>query len=79
MVKCSFCDLEIPHGSGRIYVKKDGTAFYFCSNKCNKNLLKLGRSPARTRWTAKAVALKAQGKKHAEGGEESKGKKRGKK
>jgi large subunit ribosomal protein L24e len=34
-----------------MYIKKDGTFFYFCSGKCQKNSLKLKRVPRRTRWT----------------------------
>ena len=31
---CSFCGNEIEPGTGKLYVKKDGTVFYFCKNKC---------------------------------------------
>jgi len=51
MVKCTFCQTSIPAGTGKMYVKKDGNIFYFCSNKCEKNLLKLGRNPRTTEWT----------------------------
>ena len=34
-----------------MYVKTDGKIFYFCSNKCEKNLIKLGRKPIATRWS----------------------------
>lgn len=34
-----------------IYVSKSGKAFYFCSSKCEKNMLKLGRSVRKVRWT----------------------------
>ena len=52
---CSFCGEEIEPGTGKIYVKKDGTVFYFCSNKCQKNMIKLKRVPRRVRWTKKYV------------------------
>jgi ribosomal protein L24E len=42
-----------------MFVKKDGTVFYFCQNKCQKNLLKLGRVPHRTRWTTRYGEMKA--------------------
>lgn len=48
---CSFCGIEVPKGKGKIYVKKDGSMFNFCSSKCEKNFLKLGRSVWSTRWT----------------------------
>jgi large subunit ribosomal protein L24e len=48
---CTFCHNEIEPGTGSMHVKKDGTVFYFCSNKCKKNLLKLKRIPRRVRWT----------------------------
>ncbi|MFH0954962.1 MAG: 50S ribosomal protein L24e [Candidatus Micrarchaeota archaeon] len=51
MAKCSFCGTDIHRGTGKMYVKKDGVVFYFCSLKCEKNLLKLGRQPQKTKWT----------------------------
>ncbi len=51
MVKCSFCNNDIERGTGLMYVKNDGKIFHFCSSKCEKNLLKLGRKPRTTRWT----------------------------
>ena len=51
MTDCTFCGEVIKKGTGKIYVKKDGKVFNFCSNKCEKNLLKLRRKPITTRWT----------------------------
>ena len=51
MANCSFCGEAIPKGTGKIYVKKDGKVLNFCSMKCEKNMLKLGRKPRNTRWT----------------------------
>jgi len=48
---CTFCGVEIEPGTGRMYVKKDGVVFNFCSSKCFKNLIELGRVPRRTTWT----------------------------
>ncbi|WNY26047.1 50S ribosomal protein L24e [Methanolapillus millepedarum] len=53
--KCSFCGKMIELGTGRLYVKKDGTAFYLCSSKCQSNL-DLGRLPRKTIWTEKGRA-----------------------
>jgi len=34
-------------GTGKLYARKDGTVFYFCSSKCQGNL-NLGRLPERS-------------------------------
>ncbi|MBN1502974.1 50S ribosomal protein L24e [Candidatus Woesearchaeota archaeon] len=51
MARCSFCGEQIEPGTGKMFVKKDAKIFYFCSRKCEKNLLKLKRKPRTTRWT----------------------------
>jgi len=48
---CSFCGKNVEPGTGKLYVKRDGTPFYFCRSKCSRNMLNLGRSPRRVRWT----------------------------
>ena len=48
---CSFCGNDIEPGTGKMFIKKDGTIFLFCSSKCQANLLKLGRIPRWTPWT----------------------------
>jgi len=50
---CSFCNATIAPGTGKIYAKKDGTVYYFCSSKCEKNMIKLGRVPRRVEWAKK--------------------------
>ena len=57
--KCSFCGDAIESGTGKLYAKKDGTIFYFCSSKCQANS-DLGRIPRRVRWTE--AGRKARGK-----------------
>ena len=52
---CSFCGDEIEPGTGKMFVKKDGAIFYFCSSKCERNQLKLGRVPRRVKWTKRYV------------------------
>lgn len=61
MVKCSFCGKTIQPGTGITYVKTNGTILHFCSSKCFKNALELGRKPIRVKWTAKhrQLALRA--------------------
>jgi large subunit ribosomal protein L24e len=58
MVSCSFCSEEITKGTGMMYAKKDGTLFYFCSSKCRKNLLGLGREGRLHKWTDSARKYK---------------------
>ncbi|HVO77256.1 MAG TPA: 50S ribosomal protein L24e, partial [Methanomassiliicoccales archaeon] len=48
---CSFCGKEIEPGTGKMFIKKDGTVFLFCSNKCSKNMIDMERIPRRTTWT----------------------------
>ena len=48
---CSFCGNEIEPGTGKMFIRKDGTVFLFCSHKCQSNMLRLGRVPRRTPWT----------------------------
>jgi large subunit ribosomal protein L24e len=61
---CSFCGHGIPRGTETIFVTKRGKALYFCSSKCEKNMLKLGRKPRETKWTdeyreEKAIRIKS--------------------
>ena len=56
---CTFCGEKIEPGTGKMYVKKDGTIIYFCSSKCQNNF-RLGRVPRRVEWTA--AGRKALGK-----------------
>ena len=58
MVDCSFCGNALAAGTGKLYVKKDGTSFYFCTGKCEKNLIKLKRKPRRVRWTQEFQQIK---------------------
>jgi large subunit ribosomal protein L24e len=46
-------------GTGKMFVRKDGQIFFFCSTKCQKNY-KLGRISRRVPWTA--AGRKAMGK-----------------
>lgn len=53
MPACSFCGIDLAKGTGRLYAKKDGTVFYFCSSKCMKNQLKLKRVGKKIKWAKK--------------------------
>ncbi|MDY6931468.1 MAG: 50S ribosomal protein L24e [Halobacteriota archaeon] len=50
--KCSFCGTVMELGTGKMYVKKDGSILYFCSSKCEKNNA-LGRVPRKVDWIRK--------------------------
>ncbi|MBW2978942.1 50S ribosomal protein L24e [Candidatus Woesearchaeota archaeon] len=67
MEKCSFCNQELKPGTGKMYVKKDGKILYFCSRKCEKNLLTLKRKPANIKWVIKKKKT-AESKKKNVGG-----------
>ncbi len=47
---CSFCGGPIEPGTGKMYVRKDGSISFFCSSKCQNNH-SLGRVPRRVTWT----------------------------
>ncbi len=51
MVDCSFCGKSINPGTGKMYVKKDGTVFNFCSSKCQNIQIKRGFKARITPWT----------------------------
>ena len=57
-MKCSFSGEEIPLGTGKMYVKKDGTILWFSSSKAQKNMLKLKRKANKVRWTEDAKLAK---------------------
>ncbi|MEE8132367.1 MAG: 50S ribosomal protein L24e [Nitrososphaerales archaeon] len=59
---CSFCDRQVKSGTGTMLVRNDASILYFCSNKCRKNILKLGRDARKFKWTRKYVkgGIKAQ-------------------
>lgn len=62
--KCSFCRGDVEPGTGLMFVKRDGTILYFCSSKCRRNMLELGRKPAKVKWARKGrrVEVKAEGR-----------------
>ncbi len=49
---CSFCGNSIEPGTGRMYIRVDGTVFYFDSHKCFENFVNLRRVPQDTKWSA---------------------------
>ena len=51
MPKCTFCGIQIQKGTGKLFIYTSGKQANFCSNKCEKHLLKLKRKPLKVRWT----------------------------
>lgn len=62
MVKCTFCGNDLKPGTGKMLVLKDGKVQYFDRQKCEKNLVKLGRKARTTQWTASYALQKAANK-----------------
>ncbi len=55
MANCSFCGKEIKKGSGKKFVKDNGQILDFCSMKCEKNMIRLGRDARKLKWTTSFV------------------------
>ncbi|MEK6826669.1 MAG: 50S ribosomal protein L24e [Nanoarchaeota archaeon] len=55
MATCSFCGLDISPGTGMVFVFKSGKIANFCSSKCRKNQLKLGRKAIHTKWSKRFI------------------------
>lgn len=53
MANCSFCKHELDRGTGKMFVRRDGSALYFCSTKCQRNMMDLGRTPRKVLWLTK--------------------------
>ncbi|MBI4018537.1 MAG: 50S ribosomal protein L24e [Candidatus Aenigmarchaeota archaeon] len=59
MAKCSFCSSEIEKGTGKMLVQSTGKISWYCSHRCEKNAVKLGRDPRKFKW-ARGEKAKAQ-------------------
>ena len=46
---CSFCGTNFKTGVGKMFVKNDGTIYYWDSSKCERNQM-MGRSKAKLKW-----------------------------
>ncbi|MDD9954007.1 MAG: 50S ribosomal protein L24e [Candidatus Woesearchaeota archaeon] len=60
MPKCAFTGEELPFGTGKMYIKKDGKVLFFSSRTAEKNVLKLKRNPRNVKHTAAARVAKEQ-------------------
>ncbi|MBU1111530.1 MAG: 50S ribosomal protein L24e [archaeon] len=65
MARCSFCGTRIEKGTGKIFVFTSGKIANFCTNKCEKNQLKLKRKPLKVKWTETYQTEKAKRKQSA--------------
>ena len=67
MTQCVFCGKERPDYEGVHLIKNDGTISYYCSSKCRKNSIKLGRDKRKIRWTnAYRIVRSQESHKHEE-------------
>jgi large subunit ribosomal protein L24e len=48
---CSFCGNPLEPGTGMMFIKKDGSVYYFDKRRCKLSLLDFGRLNRRTKWT----------------------------
>lgn len=60
MPKCAWTGREIPFGTGKMYVKKDGKVLWFSSRQAEKNFLKMKKNPREARYTEAARHAKQQ-------------------
>ena len=75
MTNCSFCGSPIEAGTGKMYIRRDATVFHFCSSKCQRNQVDLGRVNRHVRWTQAAEEHKSERvESHAGGGAKPAGK-----
>ena len=51
MPRCTFCGIQIPKGTGMIFVYTSGKTANFCKSKCEKNFMNVKRKPLSVRWT----------------------------
>jgi large subunit ribosomal protein L24e len=58
-MKCVFCGKDESLHKGMSVIFNDGSVNYYCSSKCRKNSLRLGRDRRRIKWT-EAYRLKMQ-------------------
>ncbi len=61
MAKCIFCGKEQADYKGVFLIKNDGIVVYYCSSKCRKNHLKLGRDRRKLKWTEAFHLARARG------------------
>jgi len=58
MPVCSFCGKKFERGTGKLLVLNTGKMLWFCSSKCEKNMMKLKRDPKAVKWTESSRTFK---------------------
>ena len=58
MTNCTFCGAALEPGTGKMYIKRDGTVMHFDSAKCQRNSIGLGRVNRHVKWTQAAANAK---------------------
>jgi len=48
-MKCAFCGKTLRPGTGKMFVKNDGSILTFDLSKCEKNYF-MGRNPKKRKW-----------------------------
>ncbi|MBI3034636.1 50S ribosomal protein L24e [Candidatus Woesearchaeota archaeon] len=51
-MRCEYCGENIEKGTGKMYVRKTGKIYYFCSSRCEKRTVKLRRKSPYTKAAA---------------------------
>lgn len=51
MTSCTFCGGDVVPGTGKMYIKRDGTVWHFCKAKCQRNQVELKRVNRHVGWT----------------------------
>jgi large subunit ribosomal protein L24e len=51
MTKCVFCGKESSPYKGVHLIKNDGSVNFYCSSKCRRNSINLGRDKKKIKWT----------------------------
>ncbi|MCD6557459.1 MAG: 50S ribosomal protein L24e [Candidatus Aenigmarchaeota archaeon] len=59
MPVCSFCGNKFEKGTGKLLVLNTGKLLWFCSSKCEKNMMKLKRDPKSVKWTETSRKFKS--------------------
>lgn len=57
---CSYCGETIEKGTGKLYARKTGKVFYFCTRKCEKTMIVQGKKPL---FQAKEESAETEGEK----------------
>ncbi len=57
MANCSFCNSE---NVAKMHVTNKGQTLFFCSKKCQDNVLKYKRDPRKFKWASKEKVVEVQ-------------------